>query len=406
MLKFTYKAKKSPKEVINGTIEAENRDAALNKITQLGYFPLDVTEERLQYHKKKGSLSLSLFRKASSKDVGIFTRQLSDLLDSGLTLSKSFDIIHNQTENRHLKEIIIELRDFVRDGGAFSGGLAKHPKLFSSLYVNMVKSGEISGSLDKVLNRLADFSEQEQEIRSRIKTSLAYPIIMIVLGILTVFVLLTFVIPRLVVMFVELGQALPLPTLILINVSTFFARYWWLMIILITLICLYFKRMQMAPEGRAVIDRFKLNIPLFGDFIKKVEIARFGRTLGVLLNNGVTIIQSMETVAGILNNEILRRDVQRMLKDIVDGSSLTKTMLKSIYFPEMVVNMVAIGEESGKLDKSLFKIADSYERESDNTVKVITTLLEPLTILIIGAAVGFIVVAMLLPIFQMNLIMR
>ncbi|MBL7131935.1 MAG: type II secretion system F family protein [Candidatus Omnitrophica bacterium] len=409
MPKFKYKIKKSPNEVIEGTIEAENQDAALNKITQLGHFPLEVKEvkeQRREYHKKKKSFSLGLFRKINPQDIVIFTRQFSDLLDSGLPIVKSLNIIHNQTQNRHLKEIILELGNFVRDGGIFSDGLSRYPRIFSNFYVNMIKSGEISGSLDRVLNRLADFSEKEQETRSKIKTSLAYPTIMALMGVLTVFILLTFVIPKLVIMFVEIGQALPLPTSILINLSSFFAGYWWLIIILVALVSLYLKRTQETQEGRAIIDGFKLGIPLFGDFLKKVEIARFARTLGILLDNGVTIIRSMETVAGVLDNQILRQDVQRMLKDIVDGSSLTKTMLKSRYFPEVVINMVAIGEESGQLEKSLFKIADSYERESDRTVKVITTLLEPITILIIGAVVGFIVVAMLLPIFQMNLMIR
>jgi len=207
-------------------------------------------------------------------------------------------------------------------------------------------------------------------------------------------------------MFIELSQALPLPTRILINTSNFFARFWWLIVIILIFLYTFLKGREKNRETKFAIDRLKLKIPFFGDFIKKVEIARFSRTLGTLLENGVAIIQALEVVSQVAENEILRRDIERMLKDIVDGSSLTKTLVNSDYFPEAVMNMVSVGEESGSLEKALFKVADSFERQSDRTVKVITSLLEPIMIVIIGAVVGFIVISMLLPIFQMNLMVR
>ncbi|MDP2939566.1 MAG: type II secretion system F family protein [Candidatus Omnitrophota bacterium] len=406
MAKFYYKAKKGPKDLIEGSIEAETKELALNKISKLGYFPIEVKEERPPEKKLSGGLSFSLFKKVTSSDISIFTRQLADLLNSGIVVLRALEIIYNQTHNLHLKTIILDIRDFVRDGGTLAEGLNRHTKFFSQVYVSMVKSGEVSGTMDVVLNRLADFYDQEEETRSKIRASLAYPLLMAIVGTSTIFILITFVVPRLISLFVELSQALPLPTRILIGTSSFFAKFWWLIIIVIALFFALLKRRQKNKEGKFAIDKFKLKIPFFGDFIKKVELARFARTLGTLLANGITIILAMEVVSQVAENEVLRRDIERMLKDISDGSSLTNALVNSTFFPDVVMNMVAVGEEGGNLEKSLFKIADSYERQADRTVKIITSLLEPIMIVVIGSAVGFIVVAMLLPIFQINLIVR
>ncbi len=405
MPRFVYKAKSNPKDIVEGAIEAENQDNAVTKLQQLGYFPISVYQEGMK-SEKSADFSLGFFKKVKAKDTGIFTRQLSDLLDSGLTILRALDVLHNQTENLNLKEIIQDLHNYVRDGGSFSEALSRHPKIFSNLYINMVKSGEVGGMLDAVLNRLADFAEKEEDVQGKIRASLAYPILLALLGTITIFVLLTFVIPRLVSMFTDIGQVLPLPTRILISVSGFFAGYWWLILAVIIIIVFSVRRRGRSREGRYALDLFKLNFPVLGDFIGKTEIARFGRTLGTLLGNGVSIIQSLDAVAEVAGNEVLRREVERMRKEVVEGSTLTKAIAKSRYFPEFVTNMIAVGEEGGQLEKSLFKVADSYERESDKTVKLMTTLLEPIMILVMGSIVGFIVISMLLPIFQINLAVR
>ncbi len=406
MAKFRYKAKKGPREVIEGLIEAESRELAVGKIAQLGLFPIELFEERTPGKKAGTAPSFSLFRKVKTSDLSLFTRQLSDLLNSGITLLRALEIINNQTRNPYLKKIVVQVHDSVKDGTTLADSLVEHPQVFSKLYVSMVRSGELSGSLDDVLNRLADFSDAEEETRSKVRASLAYPLLMAVVGSATIFVLITFVVPKLVEMFIELSQALPLPTIILINTSNFFARFWWLIIIVIVLFFIIFKRKEKNKEVKFAIDRFKLKLIFFGDFFKKVEIARFARTLATLLANGITISQAMEVVKDVAGNEVLQRDIERMLKDVVDGSSLHNTLVKSAFFPDVVRNMIAVGEEAGSLEKSLFKIADSYERQADRTVKVITSLLEPMLIVVIGSIVGFIVIAMLLPIFQMNLMVR
>lgn len=406
MAKFHYKAKNGPQEIVEGSIESDSHESALAKITQLGLFPIELIEERPPAKKTSGGLSFNFFKKVSNSDLSLFTRQLADLLNSGITLLRALEIIQNQTKNNFLKSAVSDVHNFVRDGATFSDSLSRYPKIFSKLYVSLVKSGEVSASLDAVLNRLADFSDAEEETRSKVRASMAYPLLIAFVGGATIFILITFVVPRLVEMFVELSQALPLPTRILINTSNFFARFWWLIIIVIVLVFTILKRSEKNKDVKFALDNFKLKILFFGDLMTKVEIARFARTLATLLANGVIISQALAIVSEVAVNEVLRKDIERMRKDVINGSSLTATLSGSAFFPEVVRNMVAVGEETGSLEKSLFKIADSYERQADRQVKIITSLLEPIMIVVIGSIVGFIVISMLLPIFQMNLLVR
>jgi len=405
MSKFFYKAKTSPTEIIEGSIEAANRDEAIRKINELGYFPLEIKEEK-SVAKRKEDFSFLFSKRIKSNHLVVFTRQLSDLLDSGLTVLQSIELIQKQTQDAQLKIIIFEIKNFIAEGNSLSAALSKYPEVFDNFYISIVKSGEISGSLSAVLKRLADFEEREEEIKSKIRASLAYPVLITAVGAITIFVLLTFVVPKLVLMFTELSENLPLPTMILINTSNFLARFWWLIFIVVALVVAYLRRMQNTAEGKLAIDGFKLSIPFFGDFIKKSQIAHFTRTLATLLANGVTIIQALDSVVGVLDNELLRQDSRRMLKEVTDGSSFTNAISKSKYFPEVVVNLIAVGERSGAPEKSLFKIAESFERQTDQMIKVITSLMEPVLILVVGLIVGFIVISMLLPIFQMNLVIQ
>jgi type II secretory pathway component PulF len=405
MPKFIYRAKQSPTEIFDGSIEASNRDDAIKKISELGYFPLEVKEEKSVIRQKQ-DFSFSFSKRIKSNQLVIFIRQLSDLLDSGLTVLQSIELIQRQTQNPQLKTIVSQIGEFIADGNSLSAALSRYPDVFDGFFVSIVKSGEISGSLSAVLKRLADFSEREEEIQAKIRASLAYPVLIAIVGAITVFILLTFVVPKLIEMFIELSEKLPLPTVILINISDFFSAFWWAIAIVIALVILYIKRIYKTSEGKFAIDNFKLGTPFLGDFIRKSQIAHFARTLATLLANGVTIIQALDAVVEVLDNELLRQDTRRMLKEITDGSSLTNAISKSKYFPEVVVNLIAVGEQSGQPENSLFKIAESFERQTEQMIKIITSLLEPALILVVGLIVGFIVIAMLLPIFQMNLIIR
>jgi len=409
MPKFVYKAKRGPSELIDGTIDAENLDSAIDKIMKLGLSPLDVFTDvpgAARTIKKSPGFTLNFSKRVRLNDIGVFTRQICDLVDAGVPILRALTITANQTQNPQLKLIIDQMHIFVQDGGTFSEALAQHNKIFSQFYVNMVKTGEIGGNLDMILNRLAEFTDKDLETRARVQASLAYPAFMLFVGAVTIFVILTFVIPRLTVIFDDLTESLPLPTVILMGLSDFLSKFWWLVLGLISILSFYFQRFQSSPEGKKKVDIWKLKIPVLGDFIKDVEIGRFARTLATLLDSGVVIVSALESVWAVLDNEILKSEIKLVSQDVASGTSLSAALKKCVFFPEAAVNMIAVGEESGHLEKSLYKLAISYERQSDRSVKTIMSLLEPMMIFVIGAIVGFMFVAILLPIFRVNLLIK
>ncbi len=405
MPKFIYKAKKSPRHIVEGTIIADNRNAAIQKISNMGYYLLSVDE----YIKSEGvpEKRINIFqRKIGLKDVTNFTRQLSDLLESGLAIVRALDILHDQTENKRLKDIISDIRDFCIDGNPLSSALARHPKVFSNLFVSMVKSGEAGGVLGSILRRLSDFNDRQLEIETKVKSALAYPILMSIIGCITIIVLLTFVIPKMMTLFGDLGQNLPLPTLILIGINDVIRNYWWLIAAVIFAVIFAFGRIYRTKEGKYSIDKLKLHMPVFGNLIRKIEITRFSRTLATLLNSGVPILGALRIVADTVNNAVIKEDIKKAAVSVKDGSDIAGGFSKSTAIPALVINMMAVGEEGGQLEKSLYKVAESYERESDAAIKAMMSLLEPVLILVLGAVVGFIVISMLLPIFEINFLAR
>jgi general secretion pathway protein F len=405
MPRFIYKAKVSPGRIKEGVIEADSQAQAALKLGNMGLFILSIEDETAAFIKKsKGRLLF--FKSIPLRVLSNFTRQLSNLLDSGLAMLNAMGVLIDQTDNPYFRQVISIVRDDIKDGATFSSALSKHPKVFSNLYINMVSSGEISGSLEEVLKRLSDFMEKDEENMAKVRASMAYPVLMAVVGFITIFVLLTFVAPRLISIFIDLGQALPLPTKILIWISSFLARFWVLIMIGIIFCIFAFNRWSMTKDGRARLDKIKLKVFLLGAFIQKVEIARFSRTLATLIGNGVPVIQALSIAAATIENTNIKHDMESARKDVVGGAPLSAGIKKSKSFPFMVANMIAVGEESGTLERSLSKIADSYDTEIDRTIKTMTSLLEPGLILFMGLVVGFIVISMLLPIFQLNLMVR
>lgn len=403
MAKFVYKAKEGPDRIIEGAMEAENREQVIDRLQAMGYFPINISDKADSQAKEK-PFSLLGGDRIRTRELGIFTRQLSDLLDSGLTLFKALNIIEEQTENVLMRRLISSLACEIKEGRRFSDTLAKFPRVFSNLYVALIRAGEVGGVLERVLLGLADYLEREEELRARVRAALAYPVLMASVGAATIFILMSFVIPRLVTMFRGIGQSLPLPTLILINLSGFLSNFWWLILAVFMIIFFGIQRRMRTKEGRFFFDQLKLKLPFFGELIKKAEIARFGRTLSTLLGNGVPMLVSLDTVIPVVNNALIQSDVERMLREVRDGSSLSKSLAKSPHFPPLVANMIAVGEEGGLLERSLLKVSESYEREVERIIKVITSLIEPVMILVMGSIVGFIVISMLLPIFQINLV--
>jgi len=406
MRKFRYKAKDSRKEMVTGILEADTEQEALAKLSQMGYFPLSIERDEASAEEQSVPQSLGFFTKVRRRDITIFTRQLADLLESGLPLMRALDILREQTESRRLKEVLASLASQVREGKSFSEALTLYPKIFSNLYVNMVKSGELGGMLSEVLARLADFGERAEELRAKVRAALAYPILILFVGMATVAVLLIFVVPKLVSLFQDMGQILPLPTRILVEVSQGLVQYWWVILSVVALGIFLLRRGGLPQGVRLALDGVKLRLPVWGSLIKKVEIASFARSLATLLGHGVPILQAMQVVVQATENELLRGEFKRIGEQIKGGTTLSQEIRRGRLFPPLVTNMVAVGEEAGTLDRSLLKIADTYEREADRAMKLMTSLVEPVMILVMGSVVGFIVISMLMPIFQIDLLAR
>jgi len=339
----------------------------------------------------------------SSCDINTFTRQLASLTKSRVQLVKALEILSRETQNAKLKKISADLRDEVQDGKQFSEALAKYPKYFSRVYINMIASGEKGGVLENILLRLVDFADKEEEIRSKVRAALAYPLLMLVMGALTVFVMLTFVMPKLIKLFSGMKQTLPLATRLLISISNFARDYWYWGILLIGLLIFVFKKLHLLKEKIIPLEKIKLRLPLLGRYILMREIARFCRTLGLLISNGIPIRDAIEACVPTLGNRALEQDLKILSKDVTSGMPVAKSLSKISFFPGFVVSLIGVGEEAGRLDEALLEVAASYERQLDEQIKVMSSLIEPLLILTIGLVVGFIVVSMLLPIFQISL---
>jgi type IV pilus assembly protein PilC len=405
MARFVYEAKTSPKDVIKGTLVADNKSAAIQKISRMGYYLLSLEEEAEALGRSQ-SYAAYFSDKISVKNITDFTRQLSDLLEAGITIAKALDILYGQTQNKRLKKVILDIRDYCVSGNPLSDALTRHPKIFSNLYINMVRSGETGGMLDNILKRLSDYYEKQLDIQTKIRTALAYPVLMSVVGFVTIMILITFVMPKMTVMFSDFGQALPLPTQILLGISGVIQNYWLILILFLAGTAMTIMKIYNTHDGRLTIDRFKLNSPVLGPMVKKVEIARFTRTLSTLLDNGVPILSALQIVLETVGNAVIKEEIEKTADAVKEGASLAQGLGGARSIPPAVMNMIAIGEEGGHVEKSLLKIALGYERESDEAIKIMMSLIEPLLILTLGIVVGFIVISMLLPIFEMNFLVR
>jgi type II secretion system protein F len=402
MPRYTYIAKSSPGKTTQGRMEAASEQDVVDKLTTMGYFPVSINPEDSYLYKRK---SFS-FRKISNRDIVLLSRDLTSLLESGVNILNSLTIVSTSTPNKYLKSVLSDIMDKIKDGKSLSESIGTHPELFSDLYISLIRSGEVGGNLEITFKRLAEYLEKEDELKSSVRASLTYPAFVFSVGTLTVIVLLGFVIPRLVTMFEDMGQALPLPTRMLIYSSGLLRSFWWLILAIVFLTVFMFKRTTQKPQGEIQLDKFKLKIAVWGEIILKTETSRLMRTLSLLLSSGIPIVYALETSTRTLDNQILKMELQKFKERIREGESFSKCLTDSKLFPVFVTNIVTVGEESGTLEQSLLRIADDYEREVDRSLKVLTRLLEPVIILVMGLVVGFIVLSMLLPIFQINLIVR
>ncbi len=400
---FTYKAKKSPTEIVADEIEAEDLNSAISKLKREGLFPIFVEKKGKEAFRIS---SILVFKKISSQDINIFIRQLSSLIHSGLALAKALNSLKRQTNNKYLRSIIENLESRIQKGESFHSALNKHSEIFSPFFINIVRAGEAGGILDETLKRLAEIRDREEDLKSQLRGALAYPVLLIVVSVATVFVLLTFIIPKFVEMFEELGQALPLPTQILLAISNLFNNFWPILLIVIVVIIVAFKRYASSEKGVLLFDKIKLNLPLLGEVLRQIEISRFARTLGTLLKNGIPILEALRVTSRTTGNKIFAIEAQRFSKGIEKGKKLSDLMKEDKVFPPAVTDLVAVGEESAELEQILIDISESCEKESQMRIKTFMSILEPVLILILGTVVAFIVISMLLPVFEIDILLK
>ena len=401
---FTYRVRDQRGRLLEGSLEADNTDLVANKLRQMGYVPVaidKVSTSGLQTEIRIPGLGSRI----KKKDVAVFSRQFATMISSGLTLLRSLYILAEQTENKAFSEVIDKVRQDVERGSSLSQALAEHPKAFSRLYVAMVRAGETGGVLDSVLLRLASTLEKQVELNRKIKSAMTYPVAVLGLVLMMVSAMLIFVVPMFGELYAELGGTLPLPTRILIGVSGFVTK--WLLIFIGLQVggVVAFKKWVQSEQGRAQWDSLKLRVPIFGGLVRKTALSRFARTLAALLRAGVPILESLEITSETVNNAVVAKAIDSTMLSVKSGESLAGPLAEHAVFPPMVVQMMAVGEETGALDEMLEKIADFYDEEVEATVSSLTSLLEPALIVVLGGSVGGMVVALYMPMFNIiNLI--
>lgn len=396
---YLYKAKQGPQKSIEGELVAESRAAAVAAVDAMGYHPVWVREKTAEDGARRRLLKV---RRVTRRDVTVFTRQLAGLIRSGVPILRALLTLAEQTEKRAFRRVIEHIEHAIRDGKMLSESLSAFPTLFSELYVNMVRAGESGGILDHVLERLADAREKEEDTRRRVQAAVAYPTLVLIVGVVTVFVLFSFFLPRVAELFEGYGK-LPMPTLILIGISRFFSDYWYWMVFGVLLVLALFNRLAAMEKGRGLVDTMKLRTLFLGRFIRDVGIARCARTLALLIDAGIPIDKALALSGDTLNNAVMRDELDTVRRDTVQqGMRLSEGLKRARYFPPFVANMAAVGEEAGRLDEALGEVALFYEKEVEQRSRLATSLLEPVLILVVGLIVGFIVAAMLLPIFELS----
>lgn len=400
---FVYEARDATGQLRKDTIEAANLRAATQRLQEQRMTVIQIKAKAAGAGADGIAGLLSRMKKVDEQALTVFSRQFATMINAGLAMVRCLDILSEQTEDKKLRETLIQVRRDVEGGSTLSNSLAKHPTVFSMLYISMVKAGEMGGVLDEVLERLAGFMEKDFALKKKVKSALTYPVVILLMASGIVFFLVTYILPTFVALFEGMSLALPLPTQILIAVTKG-ARNPAVMIPLIILLCVggfMVGQYIRTPAGRKQYDMMRLNIPVFGLLNRKVAISRFCRTLGTLLSSGVPIMQALEIVGRASGNEIIAMTVTKVRESIREGESIASPLGASGMFPPMVTQMVAVGEETGNLDAMLSKIADFYDTEVEYMLASLTSMLEPIMIVGMGGIVGFIVISVFLPLYQL-----
>ncbi len=394
MAVFSYRATTMAGETIEGVIEATDEKLAIERLKNTGVIPLKVTAPR------QGGLKGKISFKKSKGDLLTFTTELSVLLSAGLPLDRGLNILSEISEGKEMKEIVRSVLKSIREGSSFSDALQKHPKAFPKLYVNMIRAGETGGVLDVVLEKLNEFLESTKELKDHIFSAMIYPTILSLTGGLSIIILLTFVLPKFSVIFTELGGALPLPTKILLAVSAGMRAYWWVGAAAIAGAWIGFRTYLKSNRGRYQWDAFKLRF--LGDLIKKIETARFCRTLGTLLRSGVSFLQALNNSKDVISNQVIAKAIETVSKGTKEGKGIADPLADANVLPPLALSMIRVGEETGQLDTMLLKVATAYEKSLRDSIKRFVSFIEPAMILLMGLVIGFIVISMLMAIFSIT----
>ena len=402
-MKYSYQARDISGGKKAGVIEASSKDAALEVLSSNNLFPLEV-KEAVEAIKKNGlKTELHFFEHVSQKDVAMFSRQMAIMIDSNVPPAEAIEALGNQTKNKFFKEKIFRIADDVRSGTLLSKAFGKYPAIFSNFYINMIRSGEASGSLPKILEKVADHLESEYALQSKMKGAMIYPAIIMVVFIIIFVIMMVFVIPGLVSVLESSGQKLPFATLMIINISNFFVSYWYFLLALAIALVAFFLYYPKTPQGKDFFDRMSLKIPILGNFLKETYIMRLAENFSTLIMSGVPIANALEIVADLIGNNVYKAAILKTRSRVVKGESVSAVFGN---FPDIIpplfVQMASVGEQTGKLDSSLTNVVTFYKRETDIFVDSLSSIIEPVLIIGLALMVGFLVAAVLLPIYQVS----
>ena len=402
MATFVYKVRDRTGKTFTGNMEGENRGVVASRLQEMDYFITSVSE------KKKNILfsnQTTLFQNIKLRDITIFYRQFATMVNAGLTLVNSLDILTKQVENKALSNIIKIVKSDIEEGFTLANAMAKHPQVFSELYISMVRAGEIGGVLDEILKKIADLMEKEFAIKQKIKSAMAYPSFVIGAAALMAIFMLTFILPQFVGVFAQFGGKLPALTQFFVTLTYLFNKYWYIFFMVIGGLIFAFLAYTKTTNGKLNFDKFKLNAPIFGEINRKGAIARFTRIFGTLIKSGVPILEALSVSSNAIGNLVISKAVLGAKTKIKEGQSISGPLAASGVFPPMVTQMIMVGEESGELEEMLVNVAKFYDQEVDRTVEKLTAIIEPLMMVFIGLIIGTMIIAMYLPIFNMvNLI--
>jgi general secretion pathway protein F len=405
---YNYSALDRRGKPTRGIINADSARAARTKLRQSGLSPTELLETQEAEAQQGGRQlrDLSLFRRIRPQDITIMIRQFATLLAASLTVVDSLTALIEQTENSNLKKTLTQVRESVNEGSSLAAALGQYRRVFSPLVVNMIRAGEASGALPLVLLRLADFSEHQLDTRKRITSKMYYPLFMLAIGCLVLFALLTYVVPTVTTIFTNMRQSLPWPTIVLIAVSDFMRSFWWLLGIGVVMITLVLQRYRRTARGTQLFDAWAIRMPVFGKLTLKLAMSRFTRTLGILLRSGIPVLDALDISSAVVNNTVLAQAITEAKEAIREGSDIAGPLKASGYFPPLVSHMISIGEKSGQLEEMLLRVADTYDNEVHTTIEGLTSLVEPVIIVVMAIVVFAIMLAVLLPIFEINSVVR